>query len=565
MSVGFVMLAHEALHRAAEVARVISDEGCPVVIHIDRRVPQNEFRVLADEISGDSRISLARRFACEWGTWSLVEASRTAAEQLLAANPDIGHVMLISGACLPIKPVAELMAFLADHPDTDFIESVTIEDVPWTKGGLSEERFTFSFPFAWKRQRALFDLWVAVQRRTRRRRRVPEGLEPHLGSQWWCLTRATLNRIFDDPGRADLDRYFRNVWIPDESYFQSLARYYGARVESRSLTLSRFDFQGKPHVFYDDHLALLTDNSAYFARKVWPGAGQLYDRFLSHRPQSSPGPARPASTFADGIFGEAVQQRTTGRAGLAMAGRFPREGFENGVTAAPYAVFHGFGDLFRAFPGWVHRQTGSRAHGNLFHPHRAVFADGKTSWTGALSDCAALRDYDPEAFLRNLVWNSRGEHQSFLTSARDNLAIGRMLPRDRNASVYAVTGAWALPLLHSGKDPEEVRRQAAMLQKAEADFIGGLRERRNLSNSRIWSLAEILESPAAALQDVLDDLTGAETRMVNELPVFRPLAGLPDFLQSLKNAGMNPYLAGDIDEVSLPQDEATSENVVRLR
>ena len=38
MSVGFVMLVHEALDRAAQVARHWSEHGKPVVIHVDKRV-----------------------------------------------------------------------------------------------------------------------------------------------------------------------------------------------------------------------------------------------------------------------------------------------------------------------------------------------------------------------------------------------------------------------------------------------------------------------------------------------------------------------------------------------
>ena len=51
---------------------------------------------------------------------------------------------------------------------------------------------------------------------------MPEGLVPHMGSQWWCLTRQTLSAILQDPERAKYDSYFRKVWIPDESYFQTL-------------------------------------------------------------------------------------------------------------------------------------------------------------------------------------------------------------------------------------------------------------------------------------------------------------------------------------------------------
>ena len=54
----------------------------------------------------------------------------------------LGHVYLASGSCVPLRPVAELDAFLAARPRTDFIESARVTQVPWTVGGLSEERFT---------------------------------------------------------------------------------------------------------------------------------------------------------------------------------------------------------------------------------------------------------------------------------------------------------------------------------------------------------------------------------------------------------------------------------------
>ncbi len=109
------------------------------------------------------------------------------------------------------------------------------------------------------------------------RRRIPEGLHPHLGSQWWCLTRATLKAILRDPRRPEFDRFFRRVWIPDESYFQTLVRRHSICVESRSLTLAQFDGQGKPYVFYDDHGDILAQSGCFVARKIWPRATALYD------------------------------------------------------------------------------------------------------------------------------------------------------------------------------------------------------------------------------------------------------------------------------------------------
>ena len=105
-----------------------------------------------------------------------------------------------------------------------------------------------------------------------------------MGSQWWCLTRQTLSAIFAGPAGVSVhDRYFRHVWIPDESYFQTLARLYSTHIESRSLTLSKFDFQGKPHIFYDDHLQLLRRSDCFVARKIWPHADRTCTEALPDR------------------------------------------------------------------------------------------------------------------------------------------------------------------------------------------------------------------------------------------------------------------------------------------
>ncbi len=77
-----------------------------------------------------------------------------------------------------------MIAYLDERPRTDFIESVTTEEVGWTIGGLNMERFTLRFPFSWRTQRWLFDRYVRTQRAVGFQRTIPNGIVPHLGSQW---------------------------------------------------------------------------------------------------------------------------------------------------------------------------------------------------------------------------------------------------------------------------------------------------------------------------------------------------------------------------------------------
>ena len=338
MSVGFVMLVHEALDRAEQVARHWATRDCPVVIHVDKRVKRAEYSGFVASLADLENVQFSTRHRCEWGTWSLVAASQTATHQMLREFPKVRHVYLSSGSCLPLRPVEELVSYLAERPMTNFIESVTTEDVPWTVGGLDAERFTMRFPFSWKRHRRLFDGYVRLQRRLGFKRRIPTGLVPHMGSQWWCLTRQTLTAIFDDPNRAEYERYFKKVWIPDESFFQTMVRLYSSSIESRSLTLSKFDFQGKPHIFYDDHMQLLRRSDCFIARKIWPHADKLYKGFLSEAANIMTG-AEPNPGKIDRIFSKAVERRTKGRSGLYMQSRFPPPPGLNPPRPARYIQF----------------------------------------------------------------------------------------------------------------------------------------------------------------------------------------------------------------------------------
>lgn len=546
------MLCHTALDRAAQVARYWAERDCPVVVHIDRRTPaagKTQMRLALRDLDN---VRFSRRTACEWGSWGIVAATQEASALLLREFPRVRHVFLASGSCLPLRPVEELRAYLDERPGTDFIESVTTADVGWTVGGLNAERFTLRFPFSWRRHRHLFDAYTELQRRLGVCRRLPGELVPHLGSQWWCLTRPTLSAILESPGRERLDRYFRRVWIPDESYFQSLVRNVSTDVESRSLTLSKFDREGRPHVFYDDHLQLLRRSDCFVARKIWPGAERLYQAFL--RPQATALPrAEPNPGRIDRLFRRAGERRANGRPGLYMQSRFPARDLETGRTAAPYSLFAGFAELFGNFETWLGKTIGARVHGHLFDPDRVHFSGGASVYNGALSDSASLRDYNPKSFLTNLIWNTRGERQCFQFGPNDRQEIAGFIAGDPNARISVITGAFAIPLFRSDRDFNDIRAEVARLQRIEADLVSLLRSPWVKARVGIWNLAEFAEAPAGPLQGLIDEILPRSPRPLSELPDMVDLTGFGHFLQRLRNQGMQPLLMGDFPaDGSLP-------------
>jgi len=552
---GFVMLAHRRLDRAAEVAAHLADAGCPVAVHVDARSAAGDFARMAANLARVRQVALVPRLPTPWGSWGLVAATEATTAHLMADRPDVTHVVLMSGSCLPLRPVDELRAFLAARPRTDFIESVTVADVPWAQGGLDIERFTLHFPFDWQRQRKRFDRTVAVQRRLGVRRRIPDGVVPHLGSQWWCLTRGTLQAILTHPRRAELARYFSRVWIPDESWFQTMVRLVSARVESRSLTFSRFDVKGRPRVFYDDHLQLLRATDCFLARKIWPGAVGLYRHLLAPA-YAMPRDSDPAPSAVEPVLAAMASRRLEGRPGLWSAGRYPDAARTEPATSAPHVVMVGVTEAVPGVADWLTAVRGARVHGRLFAPEGARFADGAGIGPGGLSAAVALRDDDPAAFLRNLVWATRGETQAWSLDPADAAGIVPVVAYDPNAAVVVVTGTWVIGLWQAGTGAAAARAEAVALMRAEDALVARLRAPGAAAQVQVRTLAAALADPAGLLTDLADRVPPGPMADDADQPLpdaFRVPSDLVAFAAALRDLGVPPRTLGEL----VPSDVET--------
>lgn len=282
MKIAFLILAHDRPEQVAELARTLVGAAADGVafVHYDVRSPADDFARLAAAVAGEPRIRLvAERVAGRWGSFGLVEAPLNALAEIEAAGVEGGiepdYVILLSGACLPCRPVAALERYLAENAGREFIE---VADKAWIGNGWRDERWQYRFWFDHKTQHGAEWLSFQTQRLLGLRRRFPAGLEPRFGSQWWALTwdtcRAMLLDMARDPARLD---FFRTVWIPDEMVIQTwvAALVQPDEIAGHGLTHFQFTNRGKPVVFHDDHLDYVPTLDGFFVRKVSPRAARL--------------------------------------------------------------------------------------------------------------------------------------------------------------------------------------------------------------------------------------------------------------------------------------------------
>ncbi len=546
MTIGVVILAHEHLHRTRAMAKAIASRHVKVMIHVDASTNTSAFEDLRDGLAKNAHIEFCERVSCEWGRFSLVAAGMNAAQALLDRWSNVSHVIQISGSCLPVRPIKELSAFLADQPGRDYVESFPAQDDNWVVDGLGHERFSLYFPFSWTRQRLLFDASVELQRKLGVSRKIPAGIEPHLGSQWWCLSKRTLKAILNDPDRAEYDRYFAKCWIPDEGYMPTLAQKHSKDLVCRSLTLSRFDDQGKPHLFYDDHADMLAQTDHFFARKVWHGADKLYRRFLTKKRKAKTR-SLEADFGLDLLFDRARTRRCEGRKGRLTVGRFPAAVYERQPsTARQYAAFVGFSHIYEGFEHWLGKTTGTLAHGRLFKKNAVQFAEHRVEMPGGIAANPGIRDHNPEQFLCNLLWNSSERHHSMMIEHSDSQRMSEFVINDPNAQLFVLQGGWVLELFARGiRDPKVLKRQAQRLMALETMFE---REIVKSGRSEVHSIsfADLMSDPDAHLSGIQHNLRPeVDLRPMANLRL-RDFSGLRDFLGELNALGVDTSRFGPL-------------------
>ncbi len=535
----FILLAHDHLAEAGALAAALAAGGRPVAVHIDARAPASAVADF-DRAAGSAALIRVKRRRCDWGMFGLVAATLDAAAALLKSDAAFSHATLVSGADMPLRPLAELDGFLANHPDTDMIEAVELSERRWVIDGLTDERFRLFHPFNWRTQRTLFDANVIVQRALTVHRKLPPGVTPALGSQWWTLTRATLAAILADPQLPALKRFYRWCWIPDESFFQTLARRHGKTRLNRSLTLAKFDPDGMPYVFHDDHGALLSQSDHFLVRKVHPRALRLRQACLDRA-------AAPAQmlTFAghapeDG-FARAARSRTHGRENLISPARFPRlKGKAQRASANPYTVIGGVGtETAEAISQALTRRGDITAHGRLFDPEAVQFHGAAYMAAGSLPASVAARTFWPDQFVINLARGGAGQTVAFCLSAEDRFRIGDYIANDPGASVIWYRGAWVLDLYRRSAlaDGDTLAEEARAAAVAERALLATMRKAG--ASLIVQSAASLIDDPAGAVADMLAVANARPGRRDQPPPVFAPPGWdqARPFLRALRKAG----------------------------
>lgn len=296
MNLAFGILS--ALERPESVVQLVDSLGTDacVTIHHD------ESKSARPALRRDNVRFVDGTVRTAWGEWSLCEAvlrlMRTALD-----DSTWGYFQLLSGSCLPIKPVDAFRRHVESTRADVNMDLVALDDDPaalmshgyrayapqdkvqhrvlrrlrrWYLGGDPDWNDRDGLGFAVRRKEdAMTPLARASLASMRRLSHGPLPGFDHpfdlqqrcfVGSTWWGARRAVCEFIVSQPADAVLQRYFRGVLIPDEFYFQTLIGNAGCRIAASNHLISRFDESHPVRLDLAD-LPAIDASPRFFARK----------------------------------------------------------------------------------------------------------------------------------------------------------------------------------------------------------------------------------------------------------------------------------------------------------
>ncbi len=193
----------------------LSSEACAFFIHIDLKRSIDEFSC----IRGENIFFSQKRLPVYWGEFSGIDAILLLIRQALQRPEYYDYFVLLSGSEYPLRSSKYIQTFLAENSGLEFMSLVKMPAPGKPISRIGTLRFPSDKPLRRFAVRVLAKLGLAQ----RDYKKYLGGLEPYAGNTWWALSREACEYILRFmESNQHVEKYFRNTFAPEESFFHTI-------------------------------------------------------------------------------------------------------------------------------------------------------------------------------------------------------------------------------------------------------------------------------------------------------------------------------------------------------
>ena len=276
LKICFLVLCHKNEEQLRELIGVLDSKNTFFYIHIDKSSDMN-FSIQKENVIV---LPFEDRVSVKWGDRSMVDATMHLMEAALQGEFD--YYYLISGQDFPIKPLAQLEEFLGQNNGKDFVHFYTNNQLNDPEYRRYSKRNDLYYPpiilkntFVSKVLKKAYIIITGGPRNTIVKRKHKSYKHFYYGSQWWCLTKESVRKVYVELSKNDWiydDLYQTNC--PDECFVQTILYNDVGHREMLESNLTYFDFTNQkrsPNVLDERWYDTLRNSNKFLARKFERG------------------------------------------------------------------------------------------------------------------------------------------------------------------------------------------------------------------------------------------------------------------------------------------------------
>lgn len=235
MRQAFLILGHKNPKQIKRLVSTLNHPNFDFFIHIDAHVPIEPFKTEFNKTDVNIHF-IQNRVKGNWGDIGIVIGTINSIKEVLERDEEYTHISLLSGQDYPIKSKEYIHDFFNKNATSDFIEILPFPLKHLGYGGM-ERIYHYSFNFMGKRHTYLpkkYCVELSIKGKIMNsilgvlhfilpKRKIPYNLAPYYGSQWWSLTKTTLQELilFIDTHPKYIS-YHKYSLLPDEMFFQTI-------------------------------------------------------------------------------------------------------------------------------------------------------------------------------------------------------------------------------------------------------------------------------------------------------------------------------------------------------
>ena len=289
--IAYFLLLHRYPAQFKRLFKAIYAPGNQYVIHVDKSSGADLAQDIAAFLAPYSDVEILEPRDALWGGYSLVEAELRGMARLLEMDSAWTHYINLSGQDFPLKGQDYIRQFFAANPGKQFIRA------------LDQRR---ERPDTMNRVSHLFVEEDGKMTATGVARPYLPDATPFIGTQWKAVTRSFCEFVCHDPRADRFKTFYRNSFIADEAFFQTVIMNSGDQgiVMNDDLRMIDWvpdgDIKLRPRNYDERDIAILERSTDLFARKFDAEADpEILTLLETHLRSAAANSYRPAANQPD--------------------------------------------------------------------------------------------------------------------------------------------------------------------------------------------------------------------------------------------------------------------------